>query len=75
MSYVSEFYISYSQTGRNFECYKNCTKIQVAQKDLALKDNYQSFKLNLGNLQAKNVRIYPTKWVGTPKLSIFYDYK
>lgn len=27
MSYVSEFYIAYSVTGRNFECYNQCNKI------------------------------------------------
>ena len=75
MSYVSEFYIAFSVTGRNFECFNNCTKFQVGQKDLVMKDSLQSYRFNLGNLQAKNVRVYPTKWVGTPKLSIFYDYK
>lgn len=74
VSYVSEFYVVYSQTGRNFECFKNCTKFQVTQKDLSLKGNYQSYHFDMGNLQAKNVRVYPTKWVGTPKLSVFYDY-
>ena len=71
---MSEFYIAFSQTGRNFECYKNCTKFQVNQKDLTSKGLYQSYRLDLGNLQAKNIRVYPTKWVGTPKLSVFFDY-
>lgn len=75
MSYVSEFYLAYSVTGRNFECYNKCEKIQVTQKDLSMKGNYQSYRLALDNLKAKNIRVYPTKWVGTPKLSVFYDYK
>lgn len=40
-----------------------------------MKGNYQSYRLALGSLRAKNIRVYPTKWVGTPKLSIFFDYK
>lgn len=74
LSYVSEFYIAVSQTGRNFECYKNCSKFQVNEKDLILKGLYQSYRFVLENLQAKNIRVYPTKWVGSPKLSVFFEY-
>jgi hypothetical protein len=73
-SYVSEFYITYSQNGRSFECYKKCERFHVAQKDLSIRGNYQSVNLELGDLVASNVRVYPTKWIGTPKLSILYDY-
>ncbi len=37
--------------------------------------NYRSIIVNLPGLFAKNLRVYPTKWVGTPKLSVLFDYQ
>ena len=53
---ISEFFIDYSLDGSYFSCYNNCSPISVT-----------TTRYVLGTpLKAKNVRIHPTKWTGTP---------
>lgn len=69
-NYVSEFYLTYSIDGRSFNCYKSCLKYSVSNV------TNNSFNLQLDGLSAQGVRIYPTKYKGTPKFNptFFYNW-
>ena len=54
---VRQFYIMYSLDGKTFNCYQKCRKFQVSDK---------TYQLKLEDVVAKNLRVYPTDWVGKP---------
>mgnify|MGYP003692183517 CR=1 FL=1 len=66
-NYVREFYLMYSLDGRVFNCYQKCRKFHVGDSLM--------YNLDLENLYAKNVRVYPTDWIGKPEFFVAYDYQ
>ena len=64
---VREFYLMYSIDGRAFNCYQKCRKFQVGNENL-------EYLLKLDDVTAKNLRVYPTDWIGKPDFSVLYNY-
>jgi hypothetical protein len=57
----------YSLDGNAFNCYQKCRKFQSNDKLYSV--------LPLEDLTAKNVRVYPTDWIGKPEFYVAYEYK
>lgn len=66
---VSEFYLTYSMDGRNYNCYNGCAKIAIP---VGASGNW-SFSFN--NFTAQGIRIYPTKYNGSPSFSPAFFYQ
>ncbi len=64
---VKKIYITYSIDGQNFNCFENC-------RHLILNEKQNESTLNLNGLLAKNLRVYPLEWTGSPNIKIAYDY-
>lgn len=64
---MTEFYLMYSIDGKVYNCYEKCRKISVGKQN--------EFKMNFDNLTAKNIRVYPTAWVGRPNFAVSYNYE
>lgn len=54
----------YSLDGKAFHCYQKCRKFQSNDQLYA--------KVALEDLVAKNVRVYPTDWIGKPEFYVAY---
>ena len=67
-SYVTEFYLTYSVDGRNYNCYKNCMSFKVTQ------NSSNNFRMKLDGLTAQGVRVYPKNYVGSAKFSPTFYY-
>lgn len=67
-SVVQEFYLTYSVDGRSYNCYESCKKFAVQTSN-------NRFELRLDGLKAQGVRIYPTKFMGSPKFSPVFFYE
>lgn len=64
---LKKVYITYSGDGVNFSCFEKC-------RHFILNDNLAENVLILNGLLAKNIRVYPVEWTGTPSVRISYDY-
>lgn len=62
---LKKIYITYSIDGRSFNCFEKCRHV--------LMDGASNVVI-LNRLLAKNVRVYPVEWIGTPSLHVAYNY-
>ena len=66
---VSEIYMTYSVDGRNYNCYNACAKIAVSAGPSG------NWTYSFNNLTAEGIRIYPTKYSGSPSFSPAFFYQ
>lgn len=60
-------YMTYSVDGVNFNCFEKC-------RHFVLDDKLPENNLMCNGISARNVRVYPVEWTGTPNIKISYDY-
>lgn len=68
-SQVQEFYLTYTIDGRSYNCFNGCAKITVG----SLTNN--SWKTSIQGLVCQGVRIYPTKFKGSPQFAPTFYYE
>ena len=61
---ITSVSLKYSTDGVKFECYNNCTDVELSQG---------SFRLN-PRVTASKLRVYPSKWTGEPSYSVTFEY-
>lgn len=66
--WVSKIYLTYSIDGKSFNCYEKCREIAISPED-------GGNTVNLNNLLAKNIRVYPVEWEGSAEMKIEYCYE
>lgn len=64
---LKRYYLSYSLDGKNFNCFEQC-------RHILYNDKIVRNVIILNNLQAKNIRVYPVEWTGSPNIKVTYDY-
>lgn len=64
---LKKVYLTYSIDGANFNCFEKC-------RQFVLNDKLPENELILNGLSAKNLRIYPAEWTGSPNIKVVYDY-
>jgi hypothetical protein len=66
---VTEFYLTYSVDGRSYNCYNGCAKVTVPASANS------AFNYTFNGLTASGIRIYPTKYSGSPSFSPAFFYQ
>lgn len=64
---LKRVYLTYSVDGYNFNCFEKC-------RYFILNDKLPENQLICNGISAKNLRVYPVEWTGTPNIKIAYDY-